>query len=159
MVENNFRKDYAFFNKTVFTEHGVPLPCSDDERIYFYNENAKFHTSIGTGELDNTLKYASPTGRLFLTSYRIVYRPADVSEYFSSFHCGLNVIICVFDDHFQFNIEDSFLSNVFISFNDTHKQMFYSLLKYMLSTGVIGREHDENIADLPYYCDIEDNNY
>ncbi|ELQ75584.1 hypothetical protein THOM_1447 [Trachipleistophora hominis] len=159
MVEHNFRKDYVFFNKTIFTEHNVPLPCSDDERIHFYNENTKFHTSIGSGELNNTLKYSSPTGKLFLTSYRIVYRPAEINEYFSSFHCGLNSIISVFDDHFQFNIDDVFLSSVYISFIDTQKQVFYGLLKELLSRDTVDSDYDENTADLPYYCDIEDNNY
>lgn len=159
MTNENFRKDYAFFNKTIFTEQNIPLPCSDDEKIHFFNENAKFFTEIGTGQLHNTLKYQSSSGKLFLTSHRIIFRPEGGDEYFSSFHCALSLVVNVYDDHFQFNFEDLYLAKVFISFEDTYKQLFYGLLRDLSAGGGVKENEGENFNDLPYYCDIQDNNF
>lgn len=155
MVTNNFRKEYCFFNKTIFTENNVPFPCSDDEKIFFFNNYAKFYTEIGTGQLNNTLKYSSPTGQLFLTSHRVIYKPSKTTEHFSSFHCGLNTIIYVLDDNFQFNVDDIYLASVYISFIDMTKGFFFNLLKKLTSLKTNEGNDHENSNELPYYCDIE----
>lgn len=67
-----------FFNKIIFTKKNIPLPLCDDEEIFCFFKDVKFYSCIGKGGLINTIIYSAPTGSLFLTNYRIIYKPSTV---------------------------------------------------------------------------------
>lgn len=97
---------YSFFNNCIFTAKDVPLPISDDERIILFYDNVKFYCSIGSGSLAGTSINKSPDGKIFLTNYRIIYKPSIpcsniAGSQFVSFHCSLNSIESIHSGEFS----------------------------------------------------------
>lgn len=73
------------FNTALFTEEGTPLPLTNEEVLVYYAENVEFYIQIGRNTLFETTRYFSPSGTLFITTYRFVYVPSAPTSTFCSF--------------------------------------------------------------------------
>lgn len=161
MSDNFPLKSYLFFNNTVFTDTGIPLPVSDNETVIAYYEDVKFFCKIGNGGLLNNARFKSSSGALYLTNYRIVYKPKEIMSLisenrFDSFHCSLDVIIDIETNYFTFLIENDWITKVFIDIGDSsvNNNVFYSMLKDATKSNV--ESYDDQQDDIPYYCDVID---
>jgi hypothetical protein len=163
MVEVNFRKSFPFINNIIFTPQNIPVPINDDEKMLYHNSKTKLYLQLGNGIPAYTSRYSSYSGSIFITNYRIVYRPIKPNSYFSSLFFSLNNILAVEDDEsFEINVDDIYSATVFISFEDSQKGAFFSTLKRVLSGHKSGPNKDESLLyeeddSLPLYCEVYKN--
>ncbi|OAG31911.1 hypothetical protein NEDG_00386 [Nematocida displodere] len=75
------------FNTGLFTEGGTPLPVLDNEQLLYVGEGTEFYMKLGEGNngLFNTSRYYSNRGTIFITTYRLFYRPDILTTQFCSF--------------------------------------------------------------------------
>lgn len=73
------------FNTALFTAVGTPLPLTNEEVLVYYAENVEFYIQLGGSTLFETTRYFSPSGTLFITTYRFVYVPTLPTSTFCSF--------------------------------------------------------------------------
>lgn len=146
-------------NNTAFTKHNIPLPVEDDEDVAYYNTSTKFVFQTGNGIPANTRKYLSYKGTLFLTNYRLIYRPANISEYFSSFTIPISKIFFQETENaIDFIVDNNFMASIYLSFEDSDSTVFYNCLKEMLKNVSFKptyiEEEGDYLEDPPYYSDL-----
>ncbi|KAM0685870.1 hypothetical protein COBT_002914, partial [Conglomerata obtusa] len=109
MSDLNFRKSFPFINTTIFTDNNIPLPINEEEEIIYYNLSAKFSLVLGNGAPAYTSRYNSYKGYLFLTNYRVIYRPLNTSKFFDSFFITLDDILNIENEsYFEIKVTDDY---------------------------------------------------
>ncbi|EOB14596.1 hypothetical protein NBO_23g0004 [Nosema bombycis CQ1] len=146
-------------NNTIFTENNVPLPVEDDEDIMYYNLNTKFVFQTGNGIPAHTRKFLSYKGTLFLTNYRLIYRPHNPSEFFNSFTIPITKILFSENEYsLDFIVDNNYLATVYLSFSDSDSSVFYNILRDMLENTSCKPSYVEEDVDVeeepPLYSDI-----
>ncbi|KAF5140892.1 hypothetical protein G9O61_00g008820 [Vairimorpha ceranae] len=122
-------------NSTVFTTNDIPLPVEDDEDIAYYNPYTKFVFQTGNNIPATTRKYISFRGCLYLTNYRLIYRPDHVTESFSSFSVPISKLFFQEQENkIDFIVENNFMASIFLSFEDSDSMVFYNCLREMLKS-------------------------
>ncbi|KAM0673326.1 hypothetical protein GVAV_003295 [Gurleya vavrai] len=157
MSEINFRKSFPFINTTAFSENNVPLPVSNDEYILYYNPSAKFSLVLGNGAPAYTSRYNSYKGFLFLTNYRVIYRPFQITKFFESFFVPYSDILCVEkESYFEIKVNDDYASNVYINCEDSQLNVFYEALDKMLKEYATSEKASNSGKKdvLPLYCEV-----
>lgn len=146
-------------NSTLFTSNDIPLPVEDDEDIVYYNPYTKFVFQTGNGIPSTTRKYLSYKGYLFLTNYRLIYRPIKVTEKFSSFSVPISKLFFQEQENkIDFIVENNFMASIYLSFDESDSSIFYNCLKEMLKSVSFKptyiEEEDENFEVPPLYCEL-----
>lgn len=146
-------------NNTIFTDNNVPLPVEDDEDIMYYNTHTKFVFQTGNGIPAHTRKFLSYKGILFLTNYRLIYRPSNPSEFFNSFTIPITKILFSENEYsLDFIVDNNYLATVFLSFSDSDSSVFYNILRDMLENTAFKPTYVEEDVDVeeepPFYSDV-----
>ncbi|KAF7683348.1 hypothetical protein TCON_1440 [Astathelohania contejeani] len=154
----NFRKKkITCINNTVFTDNQTPLPVTDDEFIAYHNPETHFYMQLGNGAPATTVRFKSHSGDIYITNYRVIYKPKISTNLFTSFFITLDKILTVSRfDSFDVIIEDEISGRIFLQFDNSHAEMFFTVLEKMLldhSSNV--RYITSNTSDehLPFYCE------
>lgn len=155
---------YVFFNNCIFTENGTPLPATDDEEILTFFKDVKFYCGIGSGSLAGTSVQKSPTGKLFLTNYRVIYKPETPTqslsgELFNSFHCSLQSINSIDVGAFSLIIPNLHVpvSTVYFDIYDSSESN--RAFSYFLKDAKIEfkkQQQNQQTDKKYYYCDVLD---
>ncbi|TBT97459.1 hypothetical protein CWI38_0597p0020 [Hamiltosporidium tvaerminnensis] len=154
MSEINFRKNYTFINNTIFTDNDIPLPVNIDEEILYFTKNVTFYLQIGNGAPALTVRYSSYNGTVYITNYRVIYKPKISTKFFDSFFITFDRIISVDDDYsFDIAIEESYVGSVYIGFEESHKSVFYKVLKSMVNEFTSKEDTQDSEDTLPLYCE------
>ncbi|KAM0678706.1 hypothetical protein BDAP_000387 [Binucleata daphniae] len=156
MSEINFRKSFPFINTAVFTDNNILLPITDDEEVKYYNLYASFSLVLGNGAPAYTSRYNSYKGYLFVTNYRIVYRPFKLTAYFDSFCITLDNILNIENEsYFEIKVTKEYTSNVYINCEDSHVSVFYVALTNAIFEYMTNENRIKMIVmdSLPLYCE------
>lgn len=144
-IENN-----PFINKTLFTKRGTPLPISDDEELLYYSDGVYFYIQFGAGMLGELNKFVSYDGELFLTNFRLVYRP--YCGNFDSFHTPLDNIIEIYKEKsIDILINNKSIVCVHLNFKNSYKFVFYNLLRKVKSES---EDKNDKNKKIPYYSEF-----
>ncbi|WUR03482.1 Rho GTPAse activating protein [Vairimorpha necatrix] len=153
------KKTLEQLNSTLFTSNNIPLPVEDDEDILYYNPNTKFVFQTGDGIPATTRKYLSYKGFLYLTNYRLIFRPNQITEKFSSFSVPISKLFFQEQENkIDFIVENNFMASIYLSFEDSDPTVFYKCLKEMLKNvsfkPTFIDEEDENVEEPPLYSEL-----
>lgn len=121
-------------------------------------KDVKFYSCIGNGGLINTIIYSAPTGSLFLTNYRIIYKPSTVYKNdinFWSFNCSLGSFSSLEKGSFHFLLpfEIAYL-NVKICANDSDQsnKIFFKFLEKLTANWKMKQKDSGD--ETYYYSDV-----
>jgi hypothetical protein len=147
-------------NSTLFTENGIPLPVEDDESLLYYNAKTKFIVQTGDGTLASTRKFVSYSGTIYLTNYRLVYRPEKPARHFESFGVPISKLFYPETGYsVDYLVDMNSMATIYISFEDSQSNVFFAVLGNLLDKTSFGIDLiNENRApeELPYYTDMCD---
>ncbi|EPR78140.1 hypothetical protein SLOPH_2348 [Spraguea lophii 42_110] len=159
-INTVFRNDIRLFDKICYTDNGIPLPIDDNEEILFYSERASFFIKIGNGIPAFTITYSSGYGKLFLTNYRLVYKPEIERESFKSFSTSLASIVHIDKSgNMELLVSSDTIGDIIVGFDDSQRSIFVSVMNlalenYEVKTFFPENKMDEDEKDLPYYCEV-----
>lgn len=155
MVDDNY------FNKTIFSDKHVPLQLTDNEKILIFFKNVRFSSIL---EFKNGRKknYASCSGYLYLTNYRLVYRPKFVdyshtihNTDFHSFSCSLESIQTIENEMLYLYAFDSELTYIDASIkihdDKQSNKIFFTFLEKLIKETKIDKPDLPN--EVYYYSD------
>lgn len=146
-------------NNTIFTKLNVPLPVEDDEDILYYNPHTKFCLETGLGVPANYNKFLSYKGIIYITNYRLVYRPIPVSNRFSSFSVPIkHLSLDIENQVITFMIDNNLPATLYITFENSDSRIFFESLKDVIDDEEYELENvkdkKKNEIDPPYYSDV-----
>jgi hypothetical protein len=145
-------------NNTMFTDNNIPLPVEDDETLLYYNAKTKFIVQTGDGTLASTRKFVSYSGTVYLTNYRLVYRPDRQVRHFESFGVPINKLFYPETDYsVDYLVDMNSMATIYISFEDSQTDVFFAVLGNLLdktSFGIDLVNESRRPDELPYYTDV-----
>lgn len=144
-----------YFSSTAVSEQGVPLPIDDTENVLFLCDNVYFRFSAK----HSARSAQSPSGRLYLTTHRIVYIPSS-KEHFSSFFVPLNKIFDVEPGSIlECLCENKYIGVIELNLKSYQSGALFAQIKEAVDRVVLDVD-PAFIADdddeVPYYTDIVD---
>lgn len=146
-----------YFNNIALTGKRVPLPTDSTERLLFFYDNVYFRFTVK--HIPEFID--SVSGRLYLTSYRLIYIPA-MENAFHSFFVPINKIFAVESETFlECLCDNNYVGMICLNFKSFQDRLFYQEIRKRVEETVMEIDSafiEDDEEELPYYsdvCDIE----
>ena len=143
------------FDSTALSNTRVPLPLSKEEHVLLFCDDVyfRFFSSAPYRAIECL------SGRVFLTSERVVFVPSCCEAPFKSFFAPLKRVLIVDSEiSFDFLCESSFVATVGLNFRSWSPGLFFETLNKALKDVVVELDPEWIAEDepIPLYSELVD---